>query len=100
MVAKERYAVLRTSRRGFRVVWWEFATFASETDIPAVLRKGAPEAFGGQLDAPRDLLTFAKAGGGYSPEFKLRKTLRYERGRLLGGALKVGEGSNFFDHVL
>ena len=32
-----------------------FASFVSETDIPALLRRGSPEALGGQQDADRDI---------------------------------------------
>ena len=39
-----------------------FAAFALEPDIPALLRKGALEALGGQLDSERGVLTIRKHG--------------------------------------
>ena len=40
----------------------KFADFAREAEIPASLCKGALEALGGQLEAPRDILTRRKRG--------------------------------------
>ena len=40
----------------------KFTAFELETDIPALLRKGATEKLGGQLDFPRDVLTLLRQG--------------------------------------
>ena len=40
----------------------KFSAMLLDADTPAVLRKGALEELGGQLDVPRDLLTLRKQG--------------------------------------
>ena len=39
-----------------------FATFVLDSDIPALLRKGAPEALGGRLHFSEDTLTLGPEG--------------------------------------
>ena len=39
---------------------WKFRAFALETYVPALLRKGALEAPGGQVDTPKSILTLRK----------------------------------------
>ena len=45
----------------------EFTPSVLDADIPALLRKGAMEASGGQLEPPRDIWALQKRGGGYTP---------------------------------
>ena len=45
-----------------------FTAFALEADIPALLRKGAAEALGGQLDFFARFVEFTPTGGAETPE--------------------------------
>ena len=59
----------------------EFAAFALEADIPALLRKGALEARGGRLDFSRDISTLRNHRGRHFSESESDGVLYSERCR-------------------
>ena len=85
MVAKEGYPTPQKPGK--------FAAFALEADIPALLRKGALEALGGQVDFSRGLSPLRKQG--------VRTPLQLNHmGRYVLSAVALGRPqSNFFGRV-
>ena len=57
----------------------DFTAFVLDADIPALLRRGASEALGGQLEFPGDTLPLGFARGGNSPGSEWYGTLYLER---------------------
>ena len=68
----------------------KFTAFVLGADIPALLREGALEAMGGQLDFPRDLLTLRKRGVGTPHENEPDAILYAVRGRFREGPIEQG----------
>ena len=71
---------------------WELLTaFLMVADILALLRKGAPEAWGGQADFPRSLLTLGRSVIDVPRKVGGDEPLRSQRGTLWKGACSGGK---------